>query len=97
MDNNIPIIHVHTSWEFFQSGCYAKGNDAPNFQPDFNHPVIVDILTPDFNEKDVIEKMLISLANSIVTHANAKLNNIFINHRYAHSGMVFDDGKVVKW
>jgi hypothetical protein len=25
------------------------------------------------------------------------LKNIFINHRHAHSGMVFDDGEIVEW
>lgn len=95
--NNIPINHVHTTWEFYQSGYYVKGEDAPSVQPSSNHPVIVDLLTPDFNNIDSIEMMLTTLARSLETHSNTQLSNIFINHRYAHSGMVFDDGKIVKW
>ena len=76
-DNSIPIIHVHTTWEFYQSGCYAKGEDAPSFQPNFNHPIIVDLLTPDFNKIVIIEVMLTSLAKSIVTHSNTNLKPQF--------------------
>ncbi|MDH5258617.1 MAG: hypothetical protein OEX07_11435 [Gammaproteobacteria bacterium] len=95
--NNLAIYHVHTTWEYFQPGHYAKGEDAPEFQPNASHPVIVDLLTPDFNKAEVIELMLSSLAKSIVTHTNINRNNVFINHRYARSGMVFDDDAIVKW
>lgn len=95
--NDIPLFHVHTTWEFFLAGHYAKGEDAPDMQPDSNYPVLVDLLTPDFNSAEVIEKMLNSLASSIARHAHMDIKNIFINHRYAHSEMVFDDGKIVKW
>ena len=95
--NHIPINHVHTTWEFYISGQYAKGENAPNFQPESHHPLIVDLLTPDFNKSDAIKTMLTSLAKSISDHSKIDLNNIFINHRHAHSGMVFDDGKIVEW
>lgn len=95
--NHIPINHVHTTWEFYIPGHYAKGKNAPNYQPDSHHPLIVDLLTPNFNKSDTIKIMLTSLAKSISGHSKVDLNNIFINHRYAHSGMVFDDGKIVEW
>ncbi len=99
--NDIPAFHVHTTWEFYLPGHYAKGEAAPDYHPVAvqppSHPLIVDLLTPDFNDADTIEKMLVTLANSIANHAPVSLDRIFINHRQARSGMVFDDGKVVKW
>jgi len=95
--NGIPLNHVHTTWELFTSGHYAKGEKAPTFQPYSNHPIIVDLLTPDFNGKEEINIMLETLAKSISSHSKMNLKNIFINHQPAHSGMVFDDGKIVEW
>ncbi|MDH5767320.1 MAG: hypothetical protein OEZ38_14995 [Gammaproteobacteria bacterium] len=95
--NNIPEFHIHSSWEFYLPGHYAKGDQAPSEQPDNFHPVIVDLLTPDFNDNQTIAGMLSSLADSIHRHAPVAIDRIFINHRQAHSGMIFDDGKVVSW
>ncbi|MEN8207404.1 MAG: hypothetical protein ABFS24_15570 [Pseudomonadota bacterium] len=93
----IELFHIHTTWEFFSPGCYAKGDKTPEYQPDARHPLIVDLLTPDFNDMDTIAVMLESIAESISERAVFPKNNIFINHRYAHQGMVFDDGKIVRW
>ena len=93
----IDLLHIHTTWEFYASGCYAKGDGTPEYQPEERHPLIVDLLTPDSNDRDVIARMLETLAESLSTHATFPKKNIFINHRQAHSGMVFDDGKIVRW
>ena len=93
----IDVMHIHTTWEFYAPGHYAKGNKAEKFQPKCNYPIIVDLLTPDFNDLKTIEIMLNSIASSISERVNFSLNNIFINHRQAQSNMVFDDGKIVKW
>jgi hypothetical protein len=45
----------------------------------------------------ISEKILRVVASSISTRANVPIKNIFINHRYARSGMVFDAGEIVKW
>ena len=38
-----------------------------------------------------------TIADSISERAGFPKNNIFINHRQAHSSMVFDDGNIVQW
>lgn len=82
---NIDLLHVHTTWEFYKPGYYAKGGKTANFQPDTNYPIIVDLLTPDFNDATSITLMLETIAQSIATRAEFPKNNIFINHRQAHS------------
>ncbi len=54
-------------------------------------------LAPDFSDTKTIEAMLASLATSLADHAGVPIDKIFINHRQAKSGMVFDDGRVVYW
>ena len=91
------LCHIHTMWEFFQPGYYAKGSKTADVQPESNYPLIVDLLTPDSNTQDTINLMLRTIAESISKRANFPVNNIFINHRQAHSAMVFDDGEIVHW
>ena len=92
-----PLEYIHTTWEFFKPGHYAIGSKTSDHQPEQNCPIIVDLLTPDFNQAETIGVMLTSIADSISTHARFPINNIFINHRPAHSGMVFDDGEIDQW
>ncbi len=94
---DVPLEHVHATWEYFQPGFYAKGDLAPQSQPDKFHALFVELLTPDFNLNESCELMLEVLAASLAKHAHIPLGNIFIHHRQARSGMVFDDGKIVRW
>lgn len=93
----IDPMHLHATWEFYQPGHHAKGDTAPAQQPEARHPIIVDLLTPDFNDAETIRLMLKTLAESISARFPFPIDNIFINHRQAYSGMVFDDGKIVEW
>lgn len=93
----IELHHVHTTWEFFLPRRYTKGDMTPDYQPDVHHPLIVDLLTPDFNDAKVITLMLETIAETISKRVVFPKNNIFINHRQAHSAMVFDNGEIVHW
>lgn len=93
----VELCHIHTAWEFFRPGYYAKGGKTAEVQPESNYPLIVDLLTPDSNSQDTIHLMLRVIAESISKRANFPVNNIFINHRNAYSAMVFDDGEIVHW
>ena len=93
----IELRHIHTTWQFYESGHYAKGGEVAEYQPRANYPIIVDLLTPDFNDLKVIATMLETIAESLSQQLNFPKNNIFINHNQAHSAMVFDDGRIVKW
>lgn len=89
--------HIHTTWEFYPSRHYAKGDRVADYQPKSQYPIIVSLLAPDFNSPDTVRLMLKTIADSIARHVDFPINNIFINHTQAHSGMVFDDGKIVYW
>ncbi|PLY04056.1 MAG: hypothetical protein C0624_06190 [Desulfuromonas sp.] len=93
----IPLNHLHTGWQYLPKGCYAKGDTTPQYQPELGHPLIVELLTPDNLETAVITKMFESVAETISRYASFPRQNIFIYHRVAHSGAVFDDGRVATW
>lgn len=96
-ETETDLKHVHATWQFFEPGHYAVNGEVHADQAKSSHPVLVDLLTPDFDDEERIETMLTSLAASIAKRANINKKNIFINHRYAHSGMVFDNGRVERW
>jgi hypothetical protein len=107
-ETEIALEHVTATWEFFLPGHYAVAGKAEEQQPrpalpgplggpGKSHPILVDLLTPDFNDAKTIERMLKCIAKSLAKRAGILPNNIFINHRQAHSGMVFDNGEIVRW
>lgn len=93
----VDVAHVHATWEFLKEGHYAVGGVAAGRQPAASHPVMVDLLSPGFNDAGAIETMLISLAASLAKHARIPRSKLFIHHRRAESGSVFDAGRVERW
>jgi hypothetical protein len=41
--------------------------------------------------------MLAAVGASVARHAGVPLGNVFVRHRAAASGSVFDGGEVVRW
>ncbi len=93
----IGIEHVTATWEFFAPGHYAVGGKAACEQPAGSHPLLVDLLAPDFNADEDVERMLAAIADSLAARAGIARDNIFINQRDARSGRVFDAGELVRW
>lgn len=93
----IELEHVTATWEFFPPDQYAVAGSSARRQPSHSHPVLVDLLAPDFNSPTRVKKMLKIVAASISTRTNVPMANIFINARRAHAGMVFDKGQIVVW
>ncbi len=93
----IALEHISVLWEFIPAHHYAVAGKTCEYQPPDSHPLIIDLLIPDFNEAQRAELMLNSLAQSVSHHAKVPLDNMFINLRLARSAAVFDDGKVVRW
>ncbi len=96
-DTGIGIEHITATWEWLEPGHYAVGGKAANEQPVGSHPLLVDLLAPDFNADDDVERMLIAIADSLAARAGVARGNIFINQRDARSGRVFDAGEIVRW
>lgn len=94
---SVGIEHVTVTWTFFPPGHYVVGGVSAQYQPMQSHPVLVDLLAPDFNSADQVEKMLNAISVSIAKRSKLPIENIFINYRQAHAGMVFDSGQIVQW
>ncbi len=93
----IDVEHVTATWEFFPEGNYAIAGVAALYQPQASHPVLVELVTPDFNSPEDVENMLKAVALSISKRAKVQMDNVFISYRGVGSGTVFDKGEVVRW
>jgi phenylpyruvate tautomerase PptA (4-oxalocrotonate tautomerase family) len=93
----IAIQYVTVTWEYLPPGHYAVAGKAERQQPRDSHPVLVDLLTPDFHSTTRVETMVRAIAACIAARTPVDIGNIFVNHRRAHSGGVFGNGDLVRW
>ena len=93
----IDVEHVSATWTWLQPGHYAVGGRTAQQQPVDSHPLLVDLLAPDFNSARQVETMLVAIVDCLAAQGIAGRDNIFINHRAAASGRVYDGGEIVRW
>ena len=93
----IDLEHVTVTWDFLRPGHHASGGTTADTQSWSSHPILVDLLAPDFNSFEQVETMMGCVASSIQRHTGIPRENIFIHHREARSSMVFDKGEIVRW
>ncbi len=96
-ETGIGLQYVTVTWEYLASGHYAVAGSVVPHQPRNSHPVLVDLLTPDFHSSTRVEAMLRAVVAAIAARAPVDAGNIFVNHRRAYGGGVFADGDVVRW
>lgn len=96
-DMDIHEKNVTVTWEILAPERYLNnGRFAPEQTQD-SHPVIVELLVPDFNSQPRIEKMMECIVELLSVALSIPVGNVFVNCRTAMSGMVLDKGEIVKW
>lgn len=93
----IPLEHVSTTWQLLPGKHYAYGGKTCAYQPRDSHPLITDIMLPDFYSMEHIELIIQAAVEAISTVANMPKQNIFVQVNRARSGAVYDEGRIVRW
>ncbi len=93
----VRLKYVSACWSYLEPGHYVDAGQARGEQAAASHPLLVELLTPDVHQPASIEKQLTCLALALSRHTGISLHNIFIQHREARSGQVFDQGDIVRW
>lgn len=93
----IPLQHVSVTWQLLPCGHYAHAGQNAFYQPTHSHPLIVEILLPDFYALDRVEKIMLSTVSAISTVVGMPKENIFVQVNRARSGAVYDEGRIVRW
>ena len=94
---NIDVEHITVTWEYYLNNHYWYAGKTTEYQDGSAHPILVDLLIPDFNSKEKIDVMLNAIATSLSKHLAIDPNEVFINCSLAKSGMVYDRGQIVNW
>ncbi|MCW8328537.1 hypothetical protein MD588_06925 [Photobacterium sp. SDRW27] len=94
---NIEQHHIMVTWEYLSKSHYAHNGQVADSQPINTHPLLVDLIAPNFNTEKQIAAMLELIANTIAEQVPIAKNNIFINFTPAYSDGVYDEGHVVEW
>jgi phenylpyruvate tautomerase PptA (4-oxalocrotonate tautomerase family) len=89
--------HVTVTWQTLAPGHYASGGETAAEQPRASHPVLIDVLAPDFYTEERIEAMLSAVAAAVSRAAGVAADNVFVDFRPARSGHVLDGGDAVRW
>jgi phenylpyruvate tautomerase PptA (4-oxalocrotonate tautomerase family) len=84
------------TWETIASGHYAEGQVAPTIQPSATHPPLVSVLAFEGRPAELIEHMLMCVADVLVRELRLEPGNVFVTYDEARSGRVYDGGRIVK-
>jgi phenylpyruvate tautomerase PptA (4-oxalocrotonate tautomerase family) len=95
--NEIGLKYVTVTWDFLPQNQYAYAGHTVEYQTRDSHPILVDLLIPDFHSEERIAGLMKSLAEIISATTSIPRTNIFIQSQRAHSGLVYDQGQVVHW
>jgi hypothetical protein len=93
----IPVKHVSVIWQIIPGGHYAHAGRISQFQSHQSHPIIVEIMLPDFYTLERVDKIIYSSVDAISLVSRMPKENIFVQVNRARSGAVFDDGRIARW
>ncbi|MCW8956981.1 MAG: hypothetical protein OQL09_08865 [Gammaproteobacteria bacterium] len=93
----IDTKHISIGWLYYDRGHYLDDSEIADFQSQNSHPLMVELLVPDFNKASDIQHMIRVAAHSLSDICNIDINNIFVHAATAANGLVFDKGSIVSW
>lgn len=96
-DTATNLLLVTATWTFLAEGQYAVAGKAARHQPRDSHPILVDLIVPDYHSPERIESMMRSVAASIARRTEVPAENVFVQCQLAGSRRVFDGGEIVRW
>ena len=93
----IPLKHISLVWQNLEPGHYAVAGEISDHQLKGSHPIIVEVLIPDFHDQASQAKMLTALRASIAKHTHVDVKNVFAYCRLAASQSVYEQGEIQSW
>lgn len=93
---NIALEHVSVIWREMPPHSYAVNGQTSEAQGD-GFPLLVELVTPDFHKKEILQLMLKRLAWTIHRRTGVAEDQITVVYRPALSGLVYDQGRIIDW
>lgn len=84
------------TWETIRPGRYAEGSETPELQPRDTHPPLVTITAYEGRDPELVERMLVVVAETLVRELGLGAGNVFVTYEEARSGRVYSGGRVLR-
>ena len=90
----IPPQQVWVTWTTIEPGNYCEGDDERDIQPGATHPPIADIVSFEGQDDATIERILKTIADTLVEHLQLTEGAPFVSYTEARKGRVYTGGRV---
>lgn len=84
------------TWETIRPGRYAEGSETPELQPRDTHPPLVIVTAFEGREPELVERMLKTVAETLVREFGLGEGNVFVTYEEARSGRVYSGGRILR-
>jgi phenylpyruvate tautomerase PptA (4-oxalocrotonate tautomerase family) len=91
-----PPAGTWATWETIEPGRYAEGEDAPLEQPRSTHPPLVSLVAFEGRPPELVERMLICVAETLARELQLEPGNVFVAYDEARSGRLYTGGQVAR-
>ncbi|MBA3581463.1 MAG: hypothetical protein H0W44_03305 [Gammaproteobacteria bacterium] len=88
---------INIVWQWIEPNHYAAKGVVAAQQAHDSHPLLVEIIAPDFSKKTKIAQMLICVVNSLAASTGLPRENVYAMFREIHTGCSYHRGEIVKW
>jgi hypothetical protein len=83
------------AWETIRPGRYAEGSQAPELQPRDTHPPLVQVIAFEGRDPELVERMLTTVAGTLVRELGLGEGNVFATYDEAPSGRIYSGGRIL--
>jgi hypothetical protein len=84
------------TWETIRPGRYAEGSELPELQPRDTHPPLVNVTALEGREPELVERMLVVVAETLVRELGLGAGNVFATYDEVRSGRVYSGGRILR-
>jgi len=83
------------AWETIRPGRYAEGSQTPEVQPRDTHPPLVQVIAFEGRDPELVERMLTTVAGTLVQELGLGEGNVFATYDEAPSGRIYSGGRIL--
>jgi hypothetical protein len=83
------------TWETIRPGRYAEGSETQELQPRGTHPPLVSVVAFEGREPELVERVLATVAETLVRELGLGEGNVFATYEEAASGRVYSGGRIL--
>jgi phenylpyruvate tautomerase PptA (4-oxalocrotonate tautomerase family) len=84
------------TWETIPPGQYAEAGAIPSEQPRSTHPPLVSVVAFAGRGPELIERMLVRVADVLVRELGLDPGNVFVTYEEAQPGRLYTGGQVMR-